>query len=62
MAASAGETLEAPGNPYARQVAALRSASLEIVTEDEIRELARALLETAKGGDVPVRLLMATAS
>ncbi len=47
-----------PGNPYARRVAALRSALLETVTGDDIRELARALLESAKGGDVPAARLL----
>jgi len=47
-----------PGNPYARQIAALRSAMLETVSGDDIRELARVLLESAKGGDVPAARLL----
>ncbi len=47
-----------PGNPYARRVAALRSALLETVTEAEIRELAGVLLQSAKGGDVSAARLL----
>ena len=42
-----------PGNPYAKRVAALRSALLESVTEADIRAVARALVKRAKEGDVP---------
>src|ERR1700676_2485791 len=48
------------GNPFARQVAALRSALLAAVTPDDIAAVARALLTKAKEGDAPAaRLLLA---
>src|SRR5262245_26088041 len=40
------------GNPFARRMARLRSALLDAVTEGDIRELGRSLLQQAKGGDV----------
>jgi hypothetical protein len=45
--------LGGPGNPYARRTAALRSALLESVTEQDIRAVARALLKRAKAGEIP---------
>jgi hypothetical protein len=47
-----------PGNPYARQVAALRRALLQLVTEEEIIAIARALLEQAKKGNVSAAKLL----
>jgi hypothetical protein len=47
-----------PGNPYARRVAALRSALLETVTEAEIRELVGVLLQSAKKGDISAARLL----
>ena len=48
-----------PGNPMGRRVAALRRALLDAVTEEDVRALAGALLEKAKGGDVAAaRLIM----
>jgi hypothetical protein len=40
-----------PGNPFARQVASLRKALLDAVSEDDMREVARALIERARSGD-----------
>lgn len=42
-----------PGNPYVRQVAALRSALLNAVTPDDIDAVIRALIKKALEGDVP---------
>jgi len=47
-----------PGNPYARQVAALRRALHAAVSEKEVKELGRALLDKAKKGDVPACKLL----
>jgi len=41
-----------PGNPYAKQVGALRRAMLESVTPAEIQALMKVLLKQAKSGDV----------
>lgn len=41
-----------PGNPYAKLVAALRSALLAAVTEEDIREVIQALVREAKNGNV----------
>ena len=41
-----------PGNPHARQVGQLRTALLESVTEADVRAIAKALLDRAKGGDI----------
>src|SRR5437899_3182703 len=41
-----------PGNPFARRVAALRTALLKAVTDDDIRAIAQKLSERAKAGDV----------
>ncbi len=40
------------GNPFAKRVAALRSALLDAVTPDDIAAAVRALIEKAKAGDV----------
>ncbi|MEY4212245.1 MAG: hypothetical protein RL458_470 [Pseudomonadota bacterium] len=42
-----------PGNPYARRVAALRTALMDAVTDEDIRAVARALVNQAKAGEVP---------
>lgn len=42
-----------PGNPYARRVGRLRSALLDAVTPEDLREVAAALVREAKGGSVP---------
>ena len=42
-----------PGNPYARRVAALRTALMDAVTDDDIRAVATALVKRAKAGEVP---------
>ena len=41
-----------PGNPYAKQVAKLRSGLLGAVTEDDIREIVQKLIAMAKEGDI----------
>jgi hypothetical protein len=47
-----------PGNPFARRVAALRSALLELVREEDIRSIARRLILQAHTGDLgAVKLL-----
>ncbi len=40
-----------PGNPHAQQVAKLRAALLDAVTEDDLREIVAALVQAAKMGD-----------
>ena len=47
-----------PGNPYARRVAALRAALLDAVSEEDLRALARSLVEKARGGDVAAAKLL----
>ena len=47
-----------PGNPYARQVAALRKALLEVVTPEALAQVARALLDKAKDGDIAAAKLL----
>lgn len=41
-----------PGNPHASRVAELRSALLDAVSEDDVKDVARALVEQATGGNV----------
>ena len=41
-----------PGNPFARQVAALRRMILDAVTEDDLKAVVAALVERAKAGDI----------
>lgn len=41
-----------PGNPHAAQVGRLRSALLDAVTEDDMRQIVAALVEKAKGGSI----------
>lgn len=41
-----------PGNPLAGKIGKLRAALVAAVTEEDIREIARSLIEAAKGGDV----------
>jgi hypothetical protein len=47
-----------PGNPFARQVAALKQALLNCVTPEDIKEHARKLNEKAKRGDVAATRLL----
>ena len=47
-----------PGNPFARQVAQLRKALLNSVTEQDMQEVAKALLERAKEGNVAAAKLL----
>jgi hypothetical protein len=47
-----------PGNPFARHVAKLRSALAECVGEEDIRQIAKGLLVSAKLGHLPsIRIL-----
>ena len=41
-----------PGNPLAGKISKLRAALVAAVTEDDIHEITRTLIATAKGGDV----------
>ncbi len=40
------------GNPFARQVAALRRALLEAVSEDDMRAIVQRLVQDARDGDL----------
>ncbi len=42
-----------PGNPHAKRVAALRTAMLEAVSEEDMRDILCKLVELAKAGNVP---------
>ena len=49
-----------PGNPFARRVAAFRAALIDAVGEDGLRDVARAMVEKARSGDVAAaRLVLA---
>jgi predicted Zn-ribbon and HTH transcriptional regulator len=51
-----------PGNPFARRVAQLRRTLCETVTEEEMQEVAKKLVELARQGDVAAaRLLLSYA-
>ena len=51
-----------PGNPFARQVAALRQAVLDAVSADDMQKIVRKLIELAAAGNVPAaRLLLSYA-
>jgi hypothetical protein len=47
-----------PGNPFARQVAALRQALLDSITPDDIQDVATRLLALAKEGNVQAAKLL----
>jgi hypothetical protein len=48
-----------PGNPFARHVAKLRSALVQCVSEEDIRQIAKGLLVSAKLGHLPsIRILL----
>ena len=47
-----------PGNPFARQVAAMRQAFFSAVTKEDLATIARALLDKAKQGDVAAARLV----
>ena len=47
-----------PGNPHAKQIARLKSALHEALTEDGIAAVAQAMLQRAKGGDVAAARLL----
>jgi hypothetical protein len=54
----AGGNAGGPGNPFARRVAALRTALLDLVSEEDIRSIARRLILQAHTGDLgAVKLL-----
>ena len=41
-----------PGNPYTKQIAALRQALLDAVRPEDLREIVDSLVRQAKAGDV----------
>ncbi len=41
-----------PGNPHGRQVAKLRTALVSAVSEEDIRDIAKNLVTSAKAGDL----------
>ncbi len=41
-----------PGNPHARHVAKIRSVLMSAVSDDDLVQMVRALVEKAKAGDV----------
>ena len=45
-------TQPGPGNPYAKRVGQLRSALLNAVSENDMREIIEALVAKAKEGDI----------
>jgi hypothetical protein len=47
-----------PGNPFARRTAELRKMLLDTVTDQDMRQAARKLVELAKGGDVAAAKLL----
>ena len=47
-----------PGNPFARQVAALRRALIDAITEEDIKDIATAMLIKARAGDVAAAKLV----
>ena len=49
-----------PGNPHGGQVARLRAAMLEAVSEDDMRAVVLKLVELAKGGDLKAIDLLLT--
>jgi hypothetical protein len=46
------------GNPHKSRVQKLRTALLESVNEDDIRDIAKGLIQAAKGGDVRAAQLL----
>lgn len=42
-----------PGNPHAKRVAALRTATLEVVSDEDMRAIVGKLVDLAKAGNVP---------
>lgn len=47
-----------PGNPFARRIAAFRTALCQAITDEDIQALARALLDKAKRGDLAAAKLL----
>ena len=46
------------GNPFARRVASLRSALYDAVTEDDIRDIGRRLIQQSRAGDLAAAKLL----
>ena len=46
------------GNPHAMQVAKLRSALLDVVTEDDVKAIIKTLIDKAKSGDLAAAKLL----
>jgi hypothetical protein len=47
-----------PGNPHAGKVGKLRTALIEAVTEQDIKEVVASLVKAAKSGDIPAAKLL----
>src|SRR6516162_3209900 len=47
-----------PGNPYARYTAAMRKAFADEATGDDLRQIARAMIDKARQGDVAAAKLV----
>ncbi len=47
-----------PGNPFAKQVAVLRSALMAAVKPEDLTEVVNKLVELAKGGDIQAAKLI----
>src|SRR4051812_2623968 len=47
-----------PGNPHARQMARLRRAFLDAVSDEDMAEVTRTVLAKAKGGDLAAARLL----
>lgn len=47
-----------PGNPFAARIGRLRSVLIDAVTEEDMRETIRAVVEAARGGDLAAAKLL----
>lgn len=47
-----------PGNPHAGKVGKLRTALVEAVTEQDIKDIVSELVKAAKSGDIPAAKLL----
>lgn len=47
-----------PGNPFAARIGKLRSVLIDAVTEEDMRETIRAVVEAARGGDLAAAKLL----
>jgi hypothetical protein len=54
----AAGNLGGPGNPFARRTAKLRQALMDVVTEEDIKDIAAMLLFKAKSGDLAAAKLL----